>query len=226
MSKSDEIQVFGSGQEALSMIFEIVSTYNPPPFISVIPNIDPFIEDLSMPFQNPSIRYKICKPDEYDWEGKEIRCVIGAMGSLRQSSKKDIVRWFLENYNIQKTSYVNVIHPNTTISATSTLQNGVHIEPGVILAPYTTLGFGVSINRNVSVGHHTRVGDFTTINPGANIASSCLIGENVIIGSHSFISDHIQVGDGSIIGAGSIVLNDIPPGVLAYGNPCRIIRTL
>ena len=33
-----------------------------------------------------------------------------------------------------------------------------------------------------------------------------------------------SVGTGAVIGAGSVVINDIPAGVVAAGNPCRIIR--
>jgi len=34
----------------------------------------------------------------------------------------------------------------------------------------------------------------------------------------------VSIGDGTTIGAGSVVTRDIPAGVLAAGNPCRVIR--
>jgi acetyltransferase-like isoleucine patch superfamily enzyme len=36
----------------------------------------------------------------------------------------------------------------------------------------------------------------------------------------------VTIGKGSVIGAGSLVTKDIPAGVLAYGNPCRVIRPI
>ncbi len=36
----------------------------------------------------------------------------------------------------------------------------------------------------------------------------------------------VTVGRGSVIGAGSIVSGDIPPGVIAAGNPARVIRSV
>jgi maltose O-acetyltransferase len=36
----------------------------------------------------------------------------------------------------------------------------------------------------------------------------------------------VHIGDGSYIGAGSVVTNDIPAGVLAWGNPAQVIRKI
>ena len=36
----------------------------------------------------------------------------------------------------------------------------------------------------------------------------------------------LQLGDDTVIGAGSIVTKDIPSGVVAFGNPCKVIREI
>ena len=36
----------------------------------------------------------------------------------------------------------------------------------------------------------------------------------------------VTIGQGAVIGAGSVVNRDIPPRVLAAGNPCRVIREI
>ena len=36
----------------------------------------------------------------------------------------------------------------------------------------------------------------------------------------------VTIGDGSVIGAGSVVTKDIPAGVLAAGNPCKVMREI
>ena len=52
------------------------------------------------------------------------------------------------------------------------------------------------------------------------------IGENVWIGSNSVILPGVRIGKNSVIGAGSVVTKDIPERVLAFGNPCRVIRKI
>ena len=52
------------------------------------------------------------------------------------------------------------------------------------------------------------------------------IGDNVWIGGGSIILPGVTIGEGTTIGAGSVVTRDIPPNVLALGNPCRIIRKI
>ena len=52
------------------------------------------------------------------------------------------------------------------------------------------------------------------------------IGSDVWIAAHVTICPGVTIGDGSVIGAGSVVTRDIPPGVLAFGSPCRVIRKI
>tara|TARA_E500000178_G_scaffold303537_1_gene313782 strand:+ start:1594 stop:2157 length:564 start_codon:yes stop_codon:yes gene_type:complete len=52
------------------------------------------------------------------------------------------------------------------------------------------------------------------------------VGNNVWIGGNSTICQGVTIGNNSTIGAGSLVLKDIPDGVLAHGNPCKVIKKL
>lgn len=70
------------------------------------------------------------------------------------------------------------------------------------------------------------LGDFATVNPGVNIAGCCQISARVTIGAGAVVLDKISIGAGSIIGAGSVVTKPIPPGVVAYGAPAKVIREL
>ncbi len=52
------------------------------------------------------------------------------------------------------------------------------------------------------------------------------IGKNCWIGAGAIILPGVTIGDNSVIGTGSVVTKDIPSGVVAVGNPCRILRSI
>ena len=52
------------------------------------------------------------------------------------------------------------------------------------------------------------------------------IGDNVWIGAGAVILPCVRIGNNSVIGAGSVVTKDIPPDVVAFGNPCRVHRAI
>ena len=52
------------------------------------------------------------------------------------------------------------------------------------------------------------------------------IGDNVWLASNVVVCGGVTIGHDTVIGAGSVVTRDIPAGVLAAGNPCRVIRPL
>ena len=52
------------------------------------------------------------------------------------------------------------------------------------------------------------------------------IGSDVWVGGGAVICPGVTIGSKSVIGAGSVVTRDIPDGVFAAGNPCRVIREI
>ena len=112
-------------------------------------------------------------------------------------------------FNIH-TSGLTVIKYNCVILDTSPVRIGANafIAPGVCIA---------------CSGH--------SLDPrqrGAGIGTSkpITIGADVWIGANCTICGGVTIGDGSVIGAGSVVTKDIPAGVVAVGNPCRVLRNI
>lgn len=52
------------------------------------------------------------------------------------------------------------------------------------------------------------------------------IGNDVFVGARSFIMPNVEIGDNSIIGANSVVTKNIPPNVVAAGNPAKVLCSL
>lgn len=63
-------------------------------------------------------------------------------------------------------------------------------------------------------------------NFGIGLTKPVTIGDNVWIGGGCIILPGVEIGDNVTIGAGSVVTKSIPPNVLAYGNPCRVVREI
>ena len=57
-------------------------------------------------------------------------------------------------------------------------------------------------------------------------AAPVTIGRGVWLGAGTIVLPGVTIGDETTIGAGSVVTRDVPPGVLAFGQPCRVERTL
>ena len=89
---------------------------------------------------------------------------------------------------------------------------------------------------------HIYIGDYTMLGPNVVIATaahpidaglrrkglqynkSVRIGRNCWLGAGVIVMPGVTIGDNTVIGAGSIVTKDIPSGVVAVGNPCRVLR--
>ena len=90
----------------------------------------------------------------------------------------------------------------------------------------------VSIGSNVLIGPQVGIYaayhplDVSTRTAGFEAARPITICDNGWIGGHVSVLPGVTIGEGSVIGAGSVVTRDIPPGVVAAGNPCRIIRRI
>ena len=52
------------------------------------------------------------------------------------------------------------------------------------------------------------------------------IGKCCWLGAGAIVLPGVTIGDYSVIGAGSVVTKDIPSGVVAVGNPCRVLRPI
>ncbi len=89
-----------------------------------------------------------------------------------------------------------------------------------------TIGDNVFIGPNCGIYGAGHAFDIERRAAGIEYALPIRIGNDVWIGGHVAIVSGASIGDGSIIAAGSVVVGDIPPKVVAGGNPCRVIRPL
>ena len=89
-----------------------------------------------------------------------------------------------------------------------------------------TIGNRTLFGPNVQIYTATHPVDFRERASGIEFAKSIHIGDDVWIGGSVVMCPGVTIGDRSVIGAGSVVTKNIPEGVIAAGNPCRVIRSL
>ena len=105
---------------------------------------------------------------------------------------------------------------------------GTFLNHNCYLMDCATIRFG----RKVFVGPNC--GFYTAIHPldkvqrakGIERAAAIEIGDDVWLGGDVTVLPGVKIGSGSVIGAKSLVTKDIPDNVLAFGNPCRVVKQI
>ncbi len=111
---------------------------------------------------------------------------------------------------------------------------------------HTHIGNNVYANFNLTLVDDTDIyiGDSVMLGPNVVLATAghpvdpdlrrkvyqfnqpIRLGNNVWLGAGVIVLPGVTIGDNSVIGAGSVVTRDIPPGVVAVGNPCHVVREI
>ncbi len=89
-----------------------------------------------------------------------------------------------------------------------------------------TIGEDCQIGPNVQLLTPTHPIDPGPRRDKLEAAEPITIGDNVWLGGGVIVCPGVTIGDNSVIGAGSVVTRDIPPNVVAVGNPARVIREI
>lgn len=87
-----------------------------------------------------------------------------------------------------------------------------------------TLGDDVQLGPNVQLLTPTHPVDPVARREKWEAAAPITIGDNVWIGGGAIICPGVTIGDDTVVGAGAVVTKDLPAGVVAVGNPARVIK--
>lgn len=122
----------------------------------------------------------------------------------------------------------NVIGNNVSIGTNSVIEhhikigNGVRIHSNAFIPEFTCLEDGAWIGPNVVLTN--------AYHPLCPKAKDCLKGptikKNAKIGANTTILPDTVIGEDTLIGAGSVVVEDIPPKVVAAGNPAKVLKRI
>ncbi len=109
-----------------------------------------------------------------------------------------------------------------------TIGNNVYINFGCVILDcgQVSIGNNTLIGPNVGIFSGNHAADAVERTAGGLIPKPVAIGDRVWICGNVSIVPGVRIGDESVIGAGSVVTHDIPSGVIAAGNPCRVLRKI
>lgn len=141
---------------------------------------------------------------------------------------------------------INYLNKTPNINQTAIIFDGAIIIGDVTLDSNTSVWFNSVIRADsepITIGANTNIQDLVVIHTDTNypttigsyvsvghsvILHGCTIGNNTLIGMNATILNGAKIGNNCIIGANSLVTANtiIPDNSLAFGNPCKVIRTL
>ena len=128
------------------------------------------------------------------------------------------------------------IGDETKIGAFVEIQKNARVGRRCKISSHTFVCEGVEIHDNVFVGHGvmfindlypratTEAGDLKTEADWR--VEKTVVHKGASIGSGATILSNVTIGENSIVGAGSVVTKDVPPNVIAAGNPARVLRAI
>ncbi|OFW07761.1 MAG: hypothetical protein A3H27_12790 [Acidobacteria bacterium RIFCSPLOWO2_02_FULL_59_13] len=117
-----------------------------------------------------------------------------------------------------------IIHPQASVCRSARVGDGSHVLAGSVIAADAVIGKACIINHSVTIDHECNIADGVHVAPGSTLCGCVALGSNVMIGAGSVVLPRIRVGENTIVGAGAVVTRDVPAGVVAVGNPARVIR--
>jgi acetyltransferase-like isoleucine patch superfamily enzyme len=107
---------------------------------------------------------------------------------------------------------------NSVVDYGCTIGERVKIHCNIYVAQFTVLEDDVFLAPGVTIAndYHPGCPDSRDCMRGPVLRKGCRIGVNVTI------LPYVEIGAGALVGSGSVVTGNLPPGVVAYGNPARL----
>lgn len=151
-----------------------------------------------------------------------VRYALITVGSIRNNTKR------CELFNMVREigyKFPVIISPEAIVDKSIRVGEGTVIMSGSIINSGSSIGKNSIINTGAIIEHDCKIGDHCHIGPGVHISGGVSIDELGFVGIGATVIQGIKIGKNVTIGAGSVVIEDIPDGVIAVGNPARVVKS-
>ena len=145
------------------------------------------------------------------------------LGSVGNTLRRHVI---FENLNRLGFVLPCVIDPSAVIGRNVTVGVGVFIGKRAVINAGTHIGACSIINTGAIIEHDCSIGNFAHISPGCTLCGEVSVGHDTHIGAGSVVRQQTIIGNNSLIGAGSNIVSNIQNDCEAFGNPCKVVKTL
>jgi len=133
---------------------------------------------------------------------------------------RELLAWLLEKYH-RRDPVSWLVKQGLVVGRNFAMLEDVFIDPSHMW--HIEIGNDVTLGPRVQILAHDAS---TKRHLGRTRIGKVVIGDKVFVGASSIILPGVTIGSDVIIGAGSIVTRDIPAGVVAAGNPAKVLCSL
>ena len=140
--------------------------------------------------------------------------------NFQRQAMADRIKRVLSNIQL-----ISPIHPSVIICSDVEIGDGTVIMPGVIVGSGSSIAEGCLLNTASSLDHDCTMEAWSSLAPGVVTGGDVRLGARSSIGLGACIKNSINIGCDTVIGIGAALVEDIPDNVIAYGVPCRVIRS-
>lgn len=173
-----------------------------------------FVDDIRIEREHYGI--SVFHFDEMLQEIHDYECII-AMGE--PAYRRDLYEKLQHN----QVKLATVIDDTAIISPTAVIGSGCIIGPYSFISSHTILDENIMLEIKTIIGHDITIGKHSVISSGCVVGGNASIGKESFIGLNSTIKERVNIGNNSIIGMQTSVFSDIGDGLIALGNPARVI---
>ncbi len=207
----EEILIFGGGGQA-KVIIDTIRCQNKYKIVGIITT------------ERPGPRAECCGYPIYHEEklsSLKIQRGIVALGdNWRRSLEVKKIQTKIPNFE-----FVTAIHPSSVIASDCKIGPGTWVAAGVVINPGCEVGAHCIVNTSSSLDHDSVMKDFSSLAPGAHTGGNVILHDFAAISIGAHVLHGITLGPHTVIGAGAVVLEAIPEKVVAFGVPCRVVRS-
>ncbi len=120
--------------------------------------------------------------------------------------------------------FINAIHPSCIISKEAKFGRGIVAMAGCIFNPGVWVDDFAFFATGAQIEHNCEINAFASVSAGSVLGGRVVVEEFAAITLGCTIFDRVRIGKNSVVGSGSLVTKDVPPNVLVYGSPAKVIR--